>query len=269
MKKQQNKLNKGITLIALVITIIVLLILAGVTITTLTGENGIINKSSEAKEATRKATAKEQVQMAVMASREGDKIINNDTLKVNLDKIDKIEDVPDIITDDSYPLTVTVDTYEVTIKSDGSVIEGRWSFEETEAAETFETPGTIDGGVASATNPMIPAGFKPINTEKAKWKDENGNIVVAENVNNGMVIADEEGNQYVWIPVDGILGQDGKNVQNAVSGEVILGRYVFNNDGTINEELTTAALESGELKTSSASGVKYTEDSEKVSRIYQ
>lgn len=188
---------------------------------------------------------------------------------MNLDKIDKIEDVPNIITDDSYPLTVTVDTYEVTIKSDGSVIEGRWSFEETEAAETFETPGTIDGGVASATNPMIPAGFKPINTEKAKWKDENGNIVVAENVNNGMVIADEEGNQYVWIPVDGILGQDGKTVQNAVSGEVILGRYVFNNDGTINEELTTAALESGELKTSSASGVKYTEDSEKVNRIYQ
>ena len=40
--KEQLKINKGITLIALVITIIVLLILAGVTIATLTGDNGIL-----------------------------------------------------------------------------------------------------------------------------------------------------------------------------------------------------------------------------------
>ena len=38
--------NKGITLIALVITIIVLLILAGVAITTLTGQDGLLRKSS-------------------------------------------------------------------------------------------------------------------------------------------------------------------------------------------------------------------------------
>ncbi len=41
---KRNK-NTGITLIALVITIIILLILAGVTIATLTGENGILRKS--------------------------------------------------------------------------------------------------------------------------------------------------------------------------------------------------------------------------------
>lgn len=40
--------QKGITLIALVITIIVLLILAGVSIAMLTGENGLLNKTSEA-----------------------------------------------------------------------------------------------------------------------------------------------------------------------------------------------------------------------------
>lgn len=40
-----EKSNKAITLIALVITIIILLILAGVTIATLTGENGILRKS--------------------------------------------------------------------------------------------------------------------------------------------------------------------------------------------------------------------------------
>ena len=43
------KKNKGITLIALVITIIVLLILAGVAISMLSGENGILKKATEAK----------------------------------------------------------------------------------------------------------------------------------------------------------------------------------------------------------------------------
>ena len=43
MKKEQ-----GITLIALIITIIVLLILAAISIATLTGENGILTKASEA-----------------------------------------------------------------------------------------------------------------------------------------------------------------------------------------------------------------------------
>ena len=42
--KQLIKTSNGITLIALVITIIVLLILAGVTIATLTGDNGILSK---------------------------------------------------------------------------------------------------------------------------------------------------------------------------------------------------------------------------------
>ena len=44
MKTRKIKTNKGITLIALVITIIVLLILAGVTIAMLTGDNGILTK---------------------------------------------------------------------------------------------------------------------------------------------------------------------------------------------------------------------------------
>ena len=43
------KENKGITLVALVITVIVLIILAGVTISLVVGDNGIITKSKEAK----------------------------------------------------------------------------------------------------------------------------------------------------------------------------------------------------------------------------
>lgn len=61
------KNQKGITLIALVITIIVLLILAGVTIAMLTGENGLITKSSDAATATKIAQAKEAATTEVAA----------------------------------------------------------------------------------------------------------------------------------------------------------------------------------------------------------
>lgn len=48
MKKiKEYKMDRGITLIALVISIIVLLILAGVTIAALTGQNGILSNATK------------------------------------------------------------------------------------------------------------------------------------------------------------------------------------------------------------------------------
>ena len=58
MKKQ-----RGITLIALVITIIVLLILAGVSISMVVGENGIVSKATDAKEKTQSANDDEEKKM--------------------------------------------------------------------------------------------------------------------------------------------------------------------------------------------------------------
>ena len=59
MKRNTKRKNEGITLIALVITIIVLLILAGVTIATLMGDNGILTKATEAKNDQADGTVKE------------------------------------------------------------------------------------------------------------------------------------------------------------------------------------------------------------------
>lgn len=64
--KQKNQ--KGITLIALVITIIVLLILAGVTIATLTGENGILTKATDAKEQTEIGDEQEKVKLSAVGA---------------------------------------------------------------------------------------------------------------------------------------------------------------------------------------------------------
>ena len=57
--------QRGITLIALVITIIVLLILAGVSIAMLTGENGILTKATESTEKTQKAEAEEALKLTI------------------------------------------------------------------------------------------------------------------------------------------------------------------------------------------------------------
>ena len=57
--------QKGITLIALVITIIVLLILAGVSIAMLTGSNGILTQANNAGTQTREADIKEAIALAV------------------------------------------------------------------------------------------------------------------------------------------------------------------------------------------------------------
>ncbi len=239
--RENLKSKKGITLIALVITIIVLLILAGVTIATLTGDNGIINKATEARERTKQANAEEQVKLAVTASIGENGKIQNGDLKTNLDTIENIKEVPTTITDSSYPLTVIVDGYDVTIKKDGSVFLGKWKpGNPDEETGIYTESSTINGASANKNNPIIPAGFKPVNEGEANWGDGTTDPL---GVNKGLVIEDEEKNQYVWIPVDGILGENGKTVQNAVDGEIILGRYSFNySDGTIVTSRTPTSL---------------------------
>ena len=64
--KEKKKRIEGITLISLVITIIVLLILAGVSIAMLTSENGILNQARMAKEETEISSEKEAIQLMMI-----------------------------------------------------------------------------------------------------------------------------------------------------------------------------------------------------------
>ena len=60
---------------------------------------------------------------------------------------------------------------------------------------------TIDGKTTgTANNPIIPKDFYPVNTEKAKWTYDSTNNKVTD-VDEGLVIMDEKGNQFVWVPV--------------------------------------------------------------------
>ena len=80
--------NKGITLIALVVSIIVLIILAGVSISMLTGENGILKRAAEAKEKTQEAQNNEQAQidaiLAQMNMQQSGEICNSPKLKTGM-----------------------------------------------------------------------------------------------------------------------------------------------------------------------------------------
>ena len=84
-KKKLKKLlinQKGITLIALVITIIVLLILAGVSIAMLTGQNGILNQAQNAKKETEQA-AEDEAAALYQIEEEMGKAIGGETGGIN------------------------------------------------------------------------------------------------------------------------------------------------------------------------------------------
>lgn len=116
----------GITLIALVITIIILIILAGVAINLTLGENGIFVKAKYAKEETLKANATEKVKLAILASYDKEGILiygdisNVEGLESN---INKIEGLSSKITSsiESFPVNIIVDGYEFEIQSDGKI----------------------------------------------------------------------------------------------------------------------------------------------------
>ena len=126
MKKYKQS-NKGITLIALVITIIVLLILAAVSIVTLTGENGILTQAEKAKTETNHANLEEQVKLAFLGSYGKDGKLNYSELTKNLQNIEGMAGVPDSITEGSFPLTVTVNGEDIKILEDGTIFNsGEW-----------------------------------------------------------------------------------------------------------------------------------------------
>ena len=113
--KEKLKGRKGITLIALVITIIVLLILAGVSIAMLTGENGILNQAQEAKEQTEYKSAEEKVKLAIMGARANDGQITVAELKT------EVGYQGGSVTGDTFPVEVQMDGHTFTVDANGVI----------------------------------------------------------------------------------------------------------------------------------------------------
>ena len=83
MKKKTSTREKGITLIALIVTIIVLLILAGVTINMAVSDQGIFNKAKTATRAYKNATEEEEASLALLENEIDKYIPKNDDSKVS------------------------------------------------------------------------------------------------------------------------------------------------------------------------------------------
>ena len=116
----KNKLQKenGITLVALVVTIVVLLILAGVSINMVLGNNGLIAKAKDAKNKTEQDAVNTEIAM------------NN-----------LYDEITSILGENGG----SGDTGNEDGDGDG----------DSKVGTKFETPGTIDGGAASESNPLI------------------------------------------------------------------------------------------------------------------
>ena len=134
--------QEGITLIALVITIILLLILAGVTLKIVL-DNNFVDKTQKA-----------------------------------------------------------VDKYSEAQKNETEQIK---YFLENYLGEVDNTEGkehrTLNGAEPAYNNPIIPVGFKT-SSEGASWMSSDGKTV--SGWNDGLVIEDKDGNQFVWVPVDNV-----------------------------------------------------------------
>ena len=127
--------RKGITLIALVITIIVLLILAGVTIAMVVGDNGILKRSNEAKDETTIAKIQEEVDLAV-----ADLVIEYQTrnhVTSNSNSDDQVKAMDEIL--------VAVNESDVT---PSPILD----------EENDEEPGLNSGSESDVTNPSLISG---------------------------------------------------------------------------------------------------------------
>ena len=189
------KQAKGITLIALVITIIVLLILAGVTISMLTGENGILKQATSAKDTTDKSEFEEQVKLAVMASKVNDEgVIDLTILEAEIGKI-KGTEITKNGTENNLPWTVKKGSYEVTITAEG-VTTNKTGKDDSKKDEDTR----IDYGTKKPAEDT-----RTVKEQATSAKPEGSTIDSNTNETTGIVMIDSKQNEWVWVEVPAIV----------------------------------------------------------------
>ena len=196
MKKEKNKkYDGGITLVALVVTIVIFLILAGVSLNLVIGNERILTRSKEATNKYEKQAENEQ---------QG---LNN------------VDDWMDEQFGDTGMKKVTVNT---------------------KATKN----GTINGQEPNINNPIIPKGYTPINAGSATWGDGNSSPAPSS-IDNGLVIKDDNNNEWVWIPVEasvlsGMYASSNEGI--ALSGDVGVTTKMYTKTTTIGRTGDTVTL---------------------------
>ena len=255
MKNLRQK-NHGITLIALIVTIIVLLILAGVTIATLTGENGIITNAIEARERTEIASVKEQAQLDI-ASWVTDKLANGEDATVN--SANQVKEILETMNADN------ANPYYKELQEDKIITPNGYEIPYTELY-TIES-GTEDLNPGDEVSEIPPEWTN--NQITPIYDGENGVIPLPDGFyyvggtkSEGIVISDNsaderkgtshevaqtlQGNQFVWVPVE--VDEDFKTYEGYGNGN--LQSYLSNCEEPYSRGYATEKEEYNQMKDS-------------------
>ena len=217
LKKQLKKEEKAITLIALVISIIVLLILAGVTIAALSGDNGILSRAAESKTKSQESQVQENIKLAYNSALIGGYAGETTTFKDRLQS----------------ELENTYGVGKVTVEEDGSgyivTIEGKGTY-------TIDQNGSIGKAIDSK---YIPTATYIVGSTVTATEDENGQGTITKDSTAYVIvtISIQEGTISSVTPGTGLTlvsNDSGKYVYSITKD----GNYtltIVSNQGTENE----------------------------------
>ena len=214
------------------ITIVVLLILAGISIQAITN-TGLFANAKRAAEESKYANAAEKVALAVNASYDSTGKINDEYLKENVNKIEGLSKKVDTVT---YDLKIIVDGFEFTISESGKI-----TGEKKEVATLPDNTPQTDAG----TNVKIEDSWSSQNVKYIKTTDGT-EITTLEKVATVYAVSDGQNNT---IPVpngfyyvggnknSGVVISDDERDKNKFAGQAdVPAGVVYNLDGTVKTE---------------------------------
>ena len=224
--------QKGITLVALIITIILLLILAGISVQAITN-TGLFGKARQAAQESKYASAAEKVALAVNASYDEKGKMNDEYLKENVNKIEGLDKKIDTVT---YDLKIVVDGFEFTISEYGKI-----TGEKKEVATLPDNTTKTDAG----TNVKMPDSWNSQNVKYIKTTDGT-EVTTLETVATVYAVSDGQNNT---LPVpngfyyvggnknSGVVISDDERDKNKFAGKAdVPAGAVYNSDGTVKTE---------------------------------
>ena len=232
---RKTKEQKGLTLVALVITIIILLIWAGISIQAITN-TGLFAQAENAKRESEIANIKEQISLDIYEKQLEPPVgsITDEQLKTILEKYGRVNKE-----DDGTIIGITTDKgYEILLSDiySGTTEEAETPTEPTPDPSLPTNPATtiveaqLDYMLTKTVNSPIQDAFRNRITVPAGFRikaDSSTNN--ATTVDKGIVIIDSNENEFVWIPTGKIYTDVARTEANAKT--INLNRYTFDENG--------------------------------------